>query len=45
MEIGLFIKVLFFLLWPLLLMYLVYLFDKKRFKARWEKLKQRGFFK
>ncbi len=45
MEIGLILKVLFFLLWPLLLMYLVYLFDKKKFKARWEKFKQSGFFK
>ena len=45
MEIGLIFKVLFFLLWPFLLMYLFYLTDKKKFKARWEKFKQRGFFK
>jgi hypothetical protein len=45
MEIGLMLKVLFFILWPLLLMYLVYLLDKKRFKAKWEKFKQSGIFK
>jgi hypothetical protein len=44
MEIGLILKVLFFLLWPFLLLYIYYLTNKKKFMARWEKFKQGGFF-
>jgi hypothetical protein len=45
MEIGLVFKLLFFLLWPFLLMYIYYLTNKKKFMAQWEKLKQSGWFK
>lgn len=44
MEIGLIFKVLFFMLWPILLMYIAYLFNKKKFMAQWEKFKKGGFF-
>lgn len=44
MELGLIFKVLFFAIWPLLLMFIVYLFNRKKFMAKWEKFKQNGFF-
>ena len=44
MEWGLISKLLFFMLWPLIFVYLFYLTDKQKFKARWEKFKQTGFF-
>jgi hypothetical protein len=36
-------KLLAFVLWPFLLLLLVYLFDKKGFKKRFDKFKQNGF--
>jgi hypothetical protein len=45
MEIGLIVKLLFYSTWPFLLMGLAYLINKKKFLARWEKLKRSGFFK
>jgi hypothetical protein len=45
MEIGLIFKVLFFVCWPFLFMYIFYLTNKKKFMARWEKLKDSGIFK
>jgi uncharacterized membrane protein YsdA (DUF1294 family) len=44
MEIGLISKVLFFAMWPLLILLIVYLLDRKKFKARWQRLKESGFF-
>jgi hypothetical protein len=44
MEIGIILKVLFFLLWPVLLLFIYYLFNKKKFLAKWEKFKKGGFF-
>jgi|GEM_PF-1602051 len=44
MEFGLISKVLFFAVWPLLILLIVYLLDRKNFKAKWERLKQSGFF-
>ncbi len=43
MEFGLIFKVVFFMLWPILLMLIFYVFNKK-FLALWEKFKQDGFF-
>jgi Mn2+/Fe2+ NRAMP family transporter len=45
MEIGLILKVLFFILWPFLVLYIYYLTNKKKFMAQWEKLKGSGWFK
>jgi hypothetical protein len=44
MEIGLIFKVVFFLLWPFLILLIFYLINKKKFLAKWEKFKQAGFF-
>jgi len=44
MEFGLMFKVVFFMLWPILLMLIFYVFNKKKFMALWEKFKQDGFF-
>jgi hypothetical protein len=44
MEIGIIFKVVFFLLWPFLLLLIYYVFSKKKFLAKWEKFKQGGFF-
>ncbi len=44
MEFGLIFKVVFFLLWPLLLLLIYYIFNKKKFMAKWEKFKTGGFF-
>jgi hypothetical protein len=43
MDIGTVFKLLAFILWPFLLLFLYYLFDKKGFKRRLEKFKQDGF--
>lgn len=45
MEFGVFAKVLFFALWPLIFVYLFYLIDKKKFKAKWQKMKERDWLK
>jgi hypothetical protein len=45
MDIGTGFKLLAFMFWPVLLMFLVYLIDRKGFKRRWEKFKQDVFFK
>lgn len=44
MEFGMILKLLFFLVWPVLLLLLFYIFNKKKFLAKWEKFKQNGFF-
>jgi hypothetical protein len=44
MEIGIILKVIFFMLWPLLLLLIVYIFNKKKFLAKWEEFKKKGFF-
>lgn len=44
MEFGMIFKVVFFMLWPLLLMLIFYVFNKKKFMEKWEKLKKNGFF-
>ncbi len=43
MEIGTAFKLLAFMLWPFLLVFLYYLFDRKGFKRHLEKFKQDGF--
>ncbi len=43
MEIGTALKLLAFMLWPFLLVFLYYLFDRKGFKRRLDKFKQDGF--
>jgi hypothetical protein len=43
MEIGTLFKLIAFMLWPFLLVFLYYLFDKKGFKRRLDWLKQGGF--
>jgi hypothetical protein len=43
MDIGTVFKLLAFILWPFVLLFLYYLFDKKGFKMRLEKFKQDGF--
>jgi hypothetical protein len=43
MEIGTGFKLLAFMLWPFLLVFLYYLFDKKGFKKRLERFKQDSF--
>ena len=45
MDMGTAFKLLAFMLWPFLLVFLYYLFNKKGFMRRWEKFKQDGFFK
>lgn len=45
MDIGTGFKLLAFMFWPVLLMLIAFLLDRKRFKKRWEKFKQEGFFK
>jgi hypothetical protein len=45
MDIGTGLKLLAFMFWPLLLVFIFYLLDRKRFKKRWERFKQDGFFK
>jgi len=45
MDIGTGFKLLGFMFWPVLLMFLVYLIDRKSFKRRLERFKQEGFFK
>jgi hypothetical protein len=37
--IGLITKLLFFSFWPVLLMFLYYLFDRKDFNKRWQQFK------
>jgi hypothetical protein len=44
MEIGVIIKVIFFILWPFLVLLLFYVFSKKKFLAKWEEFKKNGFF-
>jgi hypothetical protein len=44
-DIGTGFKLLAFMFWPVLLMFIAFLLDRKRFKKRWEKFKQEGFFK
>lgn len=39
MDMGTVFKLLVFLLWPFLLIFLYYLIDKKGFKKQWEALK------
>ncbi|MBK8814753.1 MAG: hypothetical protein IPN42_04245 [Methylococcaceae bacterium] len=43
-DLGIIMKVLFFLLWPLLLLLIFYIFNKKKFLEKLEKYKQGGFF-
>lgn len=43
MDFGTVFKLIGFMLWPFLLVFLYYLFDKKGFKRRLEKFKQDGF--
>lgn len=43
MDIGMAFKLAAFMLWPFLLVFLYYLFDRKGFKKRLEKFKQDGF--
>ena len=43
MEISLVLKILGFMFWPFLLVFLYYLFNKKGFMRRLEKFKQDGF--
>jgi hypothetical protein len=43
MEIGTAFKLLGFMFWPFLLVFLYYLFNKKGFMKRLEKFKQDGF--
>jgi hypothetical protein len=43
MEIGIAFKLLFFMLWPFLLLFLYYLFDKEGFKRRLERVKREIF--
>ncbi len=43
MGIGTAFKLFAFMLWPFLLVFLYYLFDRKGFKRRLEKFKQDGF--
>ena len=45
MELGLISKVIFFASWPLLLLLIIYLIDKKKFKAKWERLNLSELFK
>ncbi len=40
MEFWLIVKILFFLGWPLIFVYLYYLTDKEKFKAKWKKIKE-----
>jgi hypothetical protein len=44
MEFGLILKVAFFALWPFLLLLIYYLTNKKKFMAKWQKMKDAGFF-
>ena len=43
MDIETLFKLLAFMVWPFLLIFIYYLFDKKGFKRRLEKFKQDGF--
>jgi hypothetical protein len=43
MDFGTGFKLFAFMLWPFLLVFLYYLFDRKCFKKRWERFKQDGF--
>lgn len=43
MEIGTAFKLVTFLLWPFFLLFLYFLFDRKDFNRRLEKLKRNGF--
>ena len=43
MEIGTAFKILALLLWPFLLLFIYFLFDRKGFNQRLEKLKKDGF--
>ena len=43
MDIGTVFKLVGFMLWPFLLVFLYYLFNKEDFKRRLEKFKQDGF--
>jgi hypothetical protein len=43
MDIGTVFKLLGYMLWPFLLVFLYYLFNKESFKRRWERFKQGGF--
>jgi hypothetical protein len=45
MEIGVGFKLLAFMLWPFLLVFLYYLFDRKGFNRRLERFKERNGFK
>jgi hypothetical protein len=43
MEIGIVFKLLFFMIWPFLLLFLCYLFDREGFKRRLERVKRELF--
>jgi hypothetical protein len=45
MDIGTAFKLLGYMFWPVLLMFLYYLFDRKGFKKQMEKFKKDRFFK
>jgi len=45
MDISTAFKLLGYMFWPVLLMFLYYLFDRKGFKKKMEKFKQDRFFK
>jgi hypothetical protein len=44
MEFGVILKLMFFMLWPILLMLIYFIFSKKKFMEQWEKFKKGGFF-
>jgi len=43
MSLGMVSKLLFFVLWPFLLLLVYYLWDKEGFKRKYEQLKKDGF--
>ncbi len=43
MEFWFIVKILFFLGWPLIFVYLYYLTDKEKFKAKWQKIKENQY--
>lgn len=45
MDFGTGFKIVALMFWPVFLMFIVYLIDRKGFKRRWERFKQTGFFK
>lgn len=44
MESGTALKLVSFLLWPFLLIFIYFLVDRKGFKRHWERFKEGGFF-